>query len=397
MQTTLDSEQLDAVYLLQHEAFGVITGNPGTGKSTIVRTFLEHGRAGSNREVQLLAPTGRAARRLMEVTGHEAATVHRFLLQYKGGNPPGVILVDEASMLDVGIAAKLFQYAEENSVPLFLIGDANQLPSVGAGSVLRDIIASDRVPVVHLRKVYRSAKDSWVCGMAPRVLEGAFDFSPAPGFTFVEQKHMSLIKEKVVEIVKEAGTTDPSKLLILAPQNVGEIGIGELCVTLQAELNRAESDSFAGKIGATKYRVYENDRVICTANDYKRGVFNGEFGVVRRIEGSGKDAVQITFDSGTYTYSKSEAASQVRLAYALTVHKAQGAEADHVVFIAHENHRYMLNRRLFYTAITRSKSRVTLIGQRQAVRHAVANTSGVERVTALREHLTGETDASPVS
>jgi exodeoxyribonuclease V alpha subunit len=403
-----DQQQVEAVNLmLAPLAVRIVTGGPGTGKTTILRGYLQN--VDKAHTVVLLAPTGRAARRVTEVTGVTAYTVHRWLAQ--GGGDAlaygSTIIIDEASMLDVETLSKLLSQVQhlweitgspsavrlqrEPPIRLCLMGDADQLPSVGPGNVLHDLIESGSVPVVRLKRVYRSEEGSWVANAAPLILNGDFDFTPDPGFEFIHTVRGEELVPALVEVALQTMKgAAPEKLpLVLVPQNVGPCGGAALNAALQARLNPEDGESFSAP-GSKDIRHYikAGDRVIATVNDYDRLVFNGETGVVLRVEGRGAGAVIVRFDYGDeHTYTKGEAAETLRLAYALTVHKAQGSEADVVVLVASMDHHYMLSRRLFYTAVTRARKKVIIVGQPEAVEHAVSNDQEANRRTTLKERI----------
>lgn len=397
----LDEDQQRAVALLNTEFLGVVTGGPGTGKTTILRNFLSNS---LEEQVVLLAPTGRAARRIAEVTGCTASTVHRWLAKDGVASLPSraVIIIDEASMLDVECLALLLDSigsgimsgrgpgevgaGKDCVLRLFFLGDVDQLPSVGPGNVLSDLIESGALPVVRLDRVYRSKEDSWVANAAPAIMRGEFPFVLGPGFHFIEAEADLVQKLVDVTLTEKAKSTLP---LVLVPQNVGDCGAAALNSALQARLNPGDADSFSVQaVQGMRHHIKVGDRVIATVNDYTRLIFNGETGVVENIEGRGDGSVEVRFDGGpTHTYSKTEASETLRLAYALTVHKAQGSEAKTVILVASMEHSYMLTRRLFYTAVTRAQERVVIVGQREAIEHAVTNTAETERVTTLRERI----------
>ena len=387
----LDNEQADAVYVLCNEPVGVITGGPGRGKTAVLRAALPT----MGKTVALCAPSGKAARRMSELTGHPASTVHRLLglqpetdfVTYHQDNllPFDAVVVDEASTLDNALCAKLLDACDPARTRVYFIGDVDQLPSVGAGQVLVDLIRSNVVPVVYLKTMYRSAEESWVCQMAPRILEGDIDLKPAHNFEFVEAD--GDLVEQVVDVaafyVRKHGR---DAVQVISPMNVGEYGTSVLNPALQAAINPmpAKAPSFSGGKHA---RIYEGDDVVVVTNDYERLVFNGETGRVLTI-GKGPDGkVEVDFVDRRVQYLKHEATEFLRLAYALTVHKMQGSEVDWVILAIHEAYGSMLSRKLLYTAITRAKIGVVIVGQPHAVLRAVETEDVSARCTTLATRI----------
>ncbi len=393
----LDPSQEAAVELMLRAPLGVVTGGPGTGKTTTTRRALDE--LDARGETYLLAaPTGKAARRMEEATGRESQTIHRLLKWGLGIGPSkffygedepleaDVVIVDEASMIDTKLADPLFA-AVQHPTRLILVGDAAQLPSVGAGMVFGDLIRSTRVEVARLTTLHRAAAESWVCSQAPRVLRGEVpDLRGRADFRW----HEAEVRDHAVDAVVELAAGDlgglgvaPEDAQVLVPQNVGPAGADLINRRLQARLNPMRAGLKAWTVGkgegARELRV--GDRVIQTRNDYPRGVMNGEIGVVARAD----DELVVRFEE-LVTYDRG-GATALRLAYALTVHKYQGSEVPWAVVLCHSTHTQMLTRRLFYTAITRAKRGVVLVGDRAGIERAVKNQSDGKRNTGLIERL----------
>lgn len=377
----LDPSQVRAVDLICAAPFAVLTGNPGTGKSTCLRVALD--RMDAARETYALAsPTGKAAKRMTEATGREASTIHRLLgwtpygWTFNRGNPlpHDVIIVDESSMMDVELADSLVDALGERA-RLVLVGDANQLPSVGPGRILADLVDSDLVAVARLTHVHRAAAESWICRNAPRVLTGdALELAPIADFRFFEADDAADVTRVITEIVMMPAYKGAQ---VLGPQRSTACGIEALNTALQARLNPKHDESVEWKLGERMLRV--GDRVIHTVNNYRLGVFNGEVGDVL-----GADQAQMVVDFGDreVTYTKGEALD-LELAYALTVHKSQGSEFPWVVCVVHSAHTFMLTRQLFYTAITRAKQGVVLVGNQKGLAAALSERNPPKRNTSL--------------
>jgi len=343
-------------------------------------------------DVALVAPTGKAAKRMNEVTGRPASTVHRLLKFRPGGTPEygpsnplpyKVIIVDEASMLDTDLAAKLFQALDLSKSRVFFIGDANQLPSVAPGQVFDDLVQSGVIPVVRLTQVHRSMEGSWVCTNAPRVLQGEMSLGATHDFDFLEANSIQEIPEIVANLAVELNDGDIDHQILTA-QNRGKIGVISLNEEIQGALGRGgvSMTSYFGGLGH-EHQIYIRDKVMQLSNNYNLNIFNGEVGQVANIH---KDQMTVSFiDGGARNYQKDDV-WKLGLAYVISVHKSQGGEFDHVVVICHHEHR-MWSRSLLYTAITRAKKKVTIIGSREGVEHALYNTSGRYRDTGLKRRL----------
>lgn len=387
-EIVLDPEQMDALYLLCYARIGIITGGPGTGKTRTLRSAIPF----IGKSLALCAPSGKAARRMAELTGCEASTVHRLLGlkpdkergAFHRGNPLpyDVVVVDEASTLDTGLAAKLLDACDVSRTRVVFVGDVDQLPSVGPGQVLHDLIESGLLPVVRLKTVHRSAQESWVYRNAPEILDGAIDLEPRPDFRLVEADDN--LVERTVEVVRQLiGKYGRDAVQTIVPMNVGDYGAAELNRSLQKVINPQDGASY----GAGKARAFAGDDVVVISNDYDKAVFNGETGRVEVVEWDRNGKVIINFDGRRVVYTKSEAGEFTRLSYALTVHKMQGSEISWVVLAMHESHGPMLSRKLLYTAVTRAKDGVMIVGQASAVRRCLHLEDTTRRYTLLKKRL----------
>ena len=402
LDVTLAPTQRAAVETTLRSRVAVITGGPGVGKTTLVNAVLRILRA---RDVRcaLCAPTGRAAKRLAESTGHTAKTIHR-LLEIDPSNGTfrrgrlrpidcGLLVVDEASMVDVELMAALLQALPAEG-SLLLIGDADQLPSVGPGQVLRDLIESGALPVARLREIFRQADNSRIVRNAHRVNQGYLpELEPVQGelsdFYFVPAEDAEDGQRKVVEIVagrigRRFGLDPVQDVQVLSPMHRGPLGVRLLNATLQAVLNPApESGAVEVERFGWKYRA--GDKVMQTENDYERDVFNGDVGRIVSID-PGAEQMTIAFDGRPVQYRFSDL-DRLMLAYAVTVHKSQGSEYPAVVIPITTHHYVMLRRNLLYTAITRGRKLVVIVGQKWALQKAVEEASDLRRYSTLREQL----------
>jgi exodeoxyribonuclease V alpha subunit len=395
----LARQQAEAVKLALGAKVAVITGGPGVGKTTIVRGIVSILKR-KGLTVALAAPTGRAAKRLTDATGAPASTLHR-LLEWRPAsatfgrcpsNPleADVLIVDEASMLDVRLGADLVA-ALASSARLVLVGDVDQLPSVGPGSVLGDVISSGAVPTVRLTEIFRQAAESLIVVNAHRIQEGAEPELGAAAadresdrrdFFFLEEEDpaaaATLIRDLVAVRLPRRYGFSPQEIQVLSPMHRGELGAGNLNRLLQETLTAG-----AAGIERGQRTLRVGDKVMQVKNDYDKEVWNGDSGT---IEGVGDETLAVRFDDRLVEYTLDELDTLV-LAYAATVHKSQGSEYAAVVIPVHTQHYVMLQRNLLYTAVTRGKRLVVLVGTRKALALAVRNADVAARASGLAARL----------
>ncbi len=389
-----DPLQADAIKQASVSIVMVLTGGPGTGKTTvtkgIIAMYQEQGF-----KILLAAPTGRAAKRMTEATGIEAKTIHRLLeckppegYQKNNENPleGDVLVVDECSMIDILLMNSLLKAVPEN-MRLVFAGDINQLPSVGPGNVLRDIIDSGRFPVIRLNKIFRQAQSSRIIMNSHRINAGTMpDISNGRNtdFFFIQKETPEQAAEEIVTLVKynlpKYYKIPASQIQVLAPLQRGTAGAANLNIVLQEALN----PSGAG-IRRSGYIFRQNDKVMQIKNNYDKEVFNGDIGIIERVNLEERTLI-IDFDGRHIEYEDMEL-DEIVLAYATTIHKAQGSEYPVVVMPLLMEHYVMLQRNLVYTGITRAKKILVIVGTKKALAYSVKNLKVTERNTMLKERL----------
>jgi len=389
---TLSEGQKEAVRLAIDNKVAIITGGPGTGKSTILAVILKiYGALHAN--MLLAAPTGRAAKRMNETTGLEAKTIHRLLESKRGGfgrndkNPLecDLLVIDEASMIDNMLLYNLLKAIPPQAGVLF-IGDINQLPSVGPGAVLRDMINSSTIPVAELKEIFRQAAESQIVTTAHRINQG---LAPVKGetqkdFFFFFQEEPQQIVDQIVDLIKnrlpQCGYDPIQDIQVLCPMHKGIVGGSNLNEVLQQTLNPNGQELTKG---GRKFRV--GDKVMQIRNNYDKEVYNGDWGILTKVDPETQD-VTVMIEDREVVYDFKEL-DELVTAYAISVHKSQGSEYPCVIIPVHTQHYMLLQRNLLYTGITRGKKLVITIGTNKAMNIAVKNNKTQKRYTRLEERL----------
>jgi exodeoxyribonuclease V alpha subunit len=391
----LSEEQWIGLQTAISRKVSIITGGPGTGKTTLVKAILAIFQA-AGKQVLLCAPTGRAAKRLSEVTGREAKTIHRLLgynfkiggFQKNEKDPLDchVVIVDEASMVDAFLMYHLVK-ALPMTAALILVGDVDQLPSVGPGNVLRDIIDSEQIPVVFLKEIFRQAQESLIIVNAHRINKG---MSPAiedsdrdniQDFYFIQQEDPERVLSTILELCCERipdrfGMNPMTDIQVLTPMHKGVIGTANLNRSLQKALNPARD-----MIERTGYHFKRGDKVMQIRNNYAKVVYNGDIGTISQID-QNKQRIMVSYDGRIVEYEFFEL-DELILAYAVSVHKSQGSEYRAVILPVMTQHYILLQRNLIYTGVTRAKELAVLIGTKQAMAMALRNDKPQKRMTRL--------------
>ena len=414
---TLDEHQVTAVKEAVRNGLLVITGGPGTGKTTTINTIIRYFEL-EGLEIFFAAPTGRAAKRMSETTGFEARTVHR-MLELNGGaegsggferdesNPleANVIIVDEMSMVDISLMYSLLK-AISVGTRLILVGDVNQLPSVGPGSVLRDIIQSHACNVVMLTKIFRQASTSDIIVNAHKINHGEEVIldNKSMDFFFLKRYDADVIINVVLQLIKQKlpkfVDATPYDIQVLTPMRKGLLGVERLNGILQRYMNPPANDKVEKEYGSTVFR--EGDKVMQTKNNYQLaweirtkfgltvdkglGIFNGDMGIIRQINDFAEQMI-IEFDEGRMVEYPYKLLDELELAYAITIHKSQGSEYPAVVIPLLGGPMMLMNRNLLYTAVTRARKCVTLVGNEVTFQQMIQNTSQQKRYSGLCDRL----------
>lgn len=394
----LAEKQVEAVKCALENKVLIITGGPGTGKTTIINAILKIFSRISIK-IMLAAPTGRAAKRMSEATGHKAKTIHRMLeysvqkhgFQKNELNPLNcdLMIVDEASMIDTILMHHLLK-AIPPGATFIMVGDVNQLPSVGAGNVLKDLIASGEIQVVELKEIFRQAKESLIIVNAHRINNGllpSFRSSrkKLDDFYFIEQDNPEEVLRIILELTKERipqrfGFDPVNDIQVLTPMHKGIVGAGNLNEELQNVLNPAKDGIVRG---GRNFRVY--DKVMQIKNNYDKGVFNGDIGRITCIDPENQEAT-ISFDERDVPYDYTDL-DEIVLAYAVSIHKSQGSEYPAIIVPIITQHFILLQRNLLYTAVTRGRNLVVIVGTIKALAIGVNNNRTQKRYTYLRHRL----------
>ena len=397
----LAPSQQQAIATVLKNKVTIITGGPGVGKTTIVNTLLKILHA-NRLQVALCAPTGRAAKRLTETTGMTAKTIHRlleidpqtFLFKCDENNPLplDVLVVDEASMIDIVLFNSLLK-AIPSHAALLIVGDVDQLPSVGPGAVLADLINSEKIPTVRLTEIFRQAANSKIIVNAHRIHRGELPLvhnTAADDFYMIYAETPEAIHEQITSLICERIPNflncDPLlDIQILTPMHRGGLGTIALNEALQKQLNPQPAASMPTRFGRT---FAPGDKVMQNVNNYDKEIFNGDIGLIERID-LHDNSVHVAFDNRVIVYSFDEL-DELNLAYAISIHKSQGSEFPVIIIPLVTQHYQLLARNLLYTGITRGKRLVILLGQKQAIRIAVENNRAAERLTKLKWRLNNE-------
>jgi exodeoxyribonuclease V alpha subunit len=397
LSITLAEKQIEAIKCAAENKVMVITGGPGTGKTTIINAILKIF-SKLKVKIMLAAPTGRAAKRMSETTGYEAKTIHR-LLEYsiqKGGFQKNderpldcdLLIVDEASMIDNILMHHLLK-AIPPQATFILVGDVNQLPSVGAGNVLKDIIGSGAVSVVELNEIFRQAKESLIIVNAHKINHGLMPGLKPSGqledFYFIEQEDPEEVLDIILDLTanripRRFGIDPVDDIQVLTPMHKGTVGAGNLNLELQKKLNPSEEGVMRGN---RNYKL--NDKVMQVKNNYDKEVFNGDIGRITKIDQENQELL-ISFDGRDVPFDYSDL-DEIVLAYAVSVHKSQGSEYPAVIIPILTQHYVLLQRNLIYTGVTRGRKLVVMVGTKRALAIGVRNDKTQKRYTYLRNRI----------
>ena len=402
LDITYNTEQKNAIKSIFHDNIVIITGGPGTGKTTIIKGIInlyksvyKYSDDALNMKLALIAPTGRASKRMSETTGYGSSTIHRYLKWNKDNNTFGInefnktneelIIVDETSMIDTVLFDSLLKGIRKN-IKLVLVGDEHQLPSVSPGLILNDLINSNKFNHIKLNNIYRQSKNSYIPVLASEIKnKNVTDYlDKKDDYNFIECNTRS-IKDLIVDIANKSINKglDENNIQILAPMYKGEIGIDNLNIILQNIFNPHSNHLKEVVIGPIIYRV--NDKVLNLVNDVDKGIYNGDIGFIYDIDINSKsDFIKVNFDNNIVSFKKEELSS-IKHAYAITIHKAQGSEFDHVIMPISKTYNKMLYNKLIYTGVSRAKKSLIIIGSSKAFIYSVNNDYSEIRKTNLKE------------
>lgn len=402
LDITYNTEQKNAIKSIFHDNIVIITGGPGTGKTTIIKGIInlyksvyKYSDDALNMKLALIAPTGRASKRMSETTGYGSSTIHRYLKWNKDNNTFGInefnktneelIIVDETSMIDTVLFDSLLKGIRKN-IKLVLVGDEHQLPSVSPGLILNDLINSNKFNHIKLNNIYRQSKNSYIPVLASEIKnKNVTDYlDKKDDYNFIECNTRN-IKDLIVDIANKSINKglDENNIQILAPMYKGEIGIDNLNIILQNIFNPHSNHLKEVVIGPIIYRV--NDKVLNLVNDVDKGIYNGDIGFIYDIDINSKsDFIKVNFDNNIVSFKKEELSS-IKHAYAITIHKAQGSEFDHVIMPISKTYNKMLYNKLIYTGVSRAKKSLIIIGSSEAFIYSVNNDYSEIRKTNLKE------------
>lgn len=395
---TLAEKQKDALFMITSNKISILSGGPGTGKTQTINAIIELYRSvNPSGIIKLAAPTGRAAKRMTELTGMEAKTIHRLIglnsFQEDKSELNEIeadfLIIDEASMIDAYVFYNLLSVIPEET-RLLIVGDYQQLPSVGPGLVLRDLIDSNTIKTTILTEVFRQAKNSQIVTNSHKIISGDKDINldmSKGDFYFIDELMVNKISQKVLKsiyrLLKSGYSMD--EIQVLSVMNKGDLGVVELNKKIQNMFNPESAHKNQVEIGTHRY-LRENDKVMQTVNNYDLEVFNGEVGKITSINYNKKLEVVVDFEDKVITYN-SDTIHELTLAYAITVHKSQGSEFDAVIMPIHQSLSILLNRNIIYTAWTRAKKRVVCVGDREELNKGIDRIDNTIRNSQIKNKL----------